>query len=185
MMAASGNTPDGTPNVARRLVFNESACDTCHDRLGTSPNFRTGGYSARDVRGVPYAEHPADSGGWAAWSKVWVHIDPRRERAYRPVRRDRYCDRPISRRIRVSGGAEELHHLPSGCRRLRLSARPSTRRRTRAGRRSSSNMLYVTAASGSPKAGVHCSRRAAPVGSGNYALALHMAAAARLTATWW
>ncbi len=72
MMAATGNTPDGKPNVARRVVFSETKCNNCHDRLGTSPYFHTGNYS---IAMCPICHTPNQGGstGWSASARVWVH----------------------------------------------------------------------------------------------------------------
>jgi OmcA/MtrC family decaheme c-type cytochrome len=72
MVAASGNTPDGKPNVARRVIFSETKCNNCHDRLGTSPNFHDGNYS---IAMCPTCHTPNQGGstGWSASFRVWVH----------------------------------------------------------------------------------------------------------------
>jgi OmcA/MtrC family decaheme c-type cytochrome len=72
MVAATGNTPDGKPNVARRVIFSEAKCNNCHDRLGTSPNFHGGNYS---IAMCPACHTPNQGGstGWAASARVWVH----------------------------------------------------------------------------------------------------------------
>ncbi len=72
MAAATGNTPDGKPNVARRVIFSETKCNTCHDRLGTSPNFHDGNYS---IAMCPTCHTPNQGGstGWSASFRVWVH----------------------------------------------------------------------------------------------------------------
>ncbi len=72
MAAASGNTPDGKPNAARRVVFSESKCNNCHDRLGTAPNFHDGNYS---IAMCPTCHTPNQGGstGWSASFRVWVH----------------------------------------------------------------------------------------------------------------
>jgi len=72
MMAATGNTPDGKPNVARRVIFSEDKCNTCHDRLGTDPNFHSGNYS---IAMCAICHTPIQGGttGWSASFRVWVH----------------------------------------------------------------------------------------------------------------
>jgi len=72
MVAATGNTPDGKPNVARRVIFSEAKCNNCHDRLGTSPNFHGGNYS---IAMCPTCHTPNQGGstGWSASFRVWVH----------------------------------------------------------------------------------------------------------------
>jgi len=72
MLAATGNTPDGKPNVARRVIFKEDACNACHDRLGTEPNFHSGSYS---IAMCAACHTPIQGGttGWSASFRVWVH----------------------------------------------------------------------------------------------------------------
>ena len=72
MVAASGNTPDGKPNVARRVIFSETKCNNCHDRLGTAPNFHSGNYS---IAMCADCHTPIQGGstGWSASFRVWVH----------------------------------------------------------------------------------------------------------------
>jgi len=72
MMAATGNTPDGKANVARRVIFAKEKCESCHDRLGTSPNFHSGNYS---IPMCPACHTPNQGGntGWSASFRVWVH----------------------------------------------------------------------------------------------------------------
>jgi OmcA/MtrC family decaheme c-type cytochrome len=72
MMAATGNTPDGMPNVARRVVFSEAKCNSCHDRLGTSPNFHGGNYSIA-MCAACHTPNQGGSNGWGASFRVWVH----------------------------------------------------------------------------------------------------------------
>ena len=72
MMAATGNTPDGKPNVARRVIFSEAKCDSCHDRLGTSPNFHSGNYSIA-MCAACHTPIQGGSTGWSASFRVWVH----------------------------------------------------------------------------------------------------------------
>jgi OmcA/MtrC family decaheme c-type cytochrome len=72
MVAATGNTPDGKPNVARRVIFSESKCNTCHDRLGTSPNFHGGNYSIA-MCATCHTPNQGGSTGWSASFRVWVH----------------------------------------------------------------------------------------------------------------
>ncbi|OYV49464.1 MAG: hypothetical protein B7X10_01875, partial [Burkholderiales bacterium 21-58-4] len=72
MMAATGNTPDGKANVARRVIFAKEKCESCHDRLGTSPSFHSGNYS---IPMCPACHTPNQGGntGWSASFRVWVH----------------------------------------------------------------------------------------------------------------
>jgi len=72
MMAASGNTPDGKPNVARRVIFSETKCNNCHDRLDSTPAFHGGAYS---IAMCADCHTPIQGGrtGWSASSRVWVH----------------------------------------------------------------------------------------------------------------
>ena len=72
LVAATGNTPDGKPNVARRVIFSETKCNNCHDRLGTAPNFHSGNYS---IAMCADCHTPIQGGstGWSASFRVWVH----------------------------------------------------------------------------------------------------------------
>lgn len=73
MMAATGTVVgQTTPNVARRVIFSEAKCDTCHDRLGTVPNFHGGSYS---IAMCAACHTPLQGGntGWSASFRVWVH----------------------------------------------------------------------------------------------------------------
>jgi len=72
MMAATGNTPDGKANVARRVIFSKEKCDTCHDRLGTVPNFHGGSYSIA-MCAACHTPIQGGSTGWSASFRVWVH----------------------------------------------------------------------------------------------------------------
>jgi len=72
MMAATGKTPDGTANVARRVIFSETKCNSCHDRLGTSPNFHGGSYSIA-MCAACHTPNQGGSTGWSASFRVWVH----------------------------------------------------------------------------------------------------------------
>jgi len=72
MVAATGNTPDGKANVARRVIFSEAKCNTCHDRLGTSPNFHGGNYSIA-MCAACHTPNQGGSTGWSASFRVWVH----------------------------------------------------------------------------------------------------------------
>jgi OmcA/MtrC family decaheme c-type cytochrome len=72
MVAATGNTPDGKPNVARRVIFSEAKCNSCHDRLGTSPNFHGGNYSIA-MCATCHTPNQGGSTGWSASFRVWVH----------------------------------------------------------------------------------------------------------------
>ncbi|OIQ78670.1 doubled CXXCH motif (paired_CXXCH_1) [mine drainage metagenome] len=72
MVAASGNTPDGKPNVARRVIFKEAKCNSCHDRLGTAPNFHGGNYSIA-MCAACHTPNQGGSTGWSASFRVWVH----------------------------------------------------------------------------------------------------------------
>jgi OmcA/MtrC family decaheme c-type cytochrome len=72
MMAATNNTPDGKANVARRAIIDKAKCETCHDRLGTVPNFHGGSYS---IAMCAACHTPIQGGntGWSASFRVWVH----------------------------------------------------------------------------------------------------------------
>lgn len=72
MMAATGNTPDGKANVARRKIFAKEKCESCHDRLGTSPNFHDGNYSI-PMCAACHIPNQGGSTGWSANFRVWVH----------------------------------------------------------------------------------------------------------------
>jgi OmcA/MtrC family decaheme c-type cytochrome len=72
MMAATGATPDGKANVARRVIFSEAKCNNCHDRLGTSPNFHDGNYSIA-MCATCHTPNQGGSTGWSASFRVWVH----------------------------------------------------------------------------------------------------------------
>ncbi len=71
MMTVSGNTPDGKANVARRVIFNESSCNTCHDRLGSLPSFHSGAYNVALCAGC-HTPNGTNS-GWSYSFRVWVH----------------------------------------------------------------------------------------------------------------
>jgi OmcA/MtrC family decaheme c-type cytochrome len=72
MMAATGNTPDGKANVARRVIFAKEKCEACHDRLDTAPKFHGGPYS---IAMCAACHTPIQGGrtGWSASFRVWVH----------------------------------------------------------------------------------------------------------------
>jgi len=72
MMAATGNTPDGKPNVARRVIFSEDKCNSCHERLGTNPYFHNGNYSIA-MCAICHTPNQGGSTGWSASFRVWVH----------------------------------------------------------------------------------------------------------------
>jgi len=72
MIAATGNTPDGKPNVARRVIFSEDKCNSCHDRLGTSPNFHGGNYSIA-MCAICHTPNQGGSTGWSASFRTWAH----------------------------------------------------------------------------------------------------------------
>jgi OmcA/MtrC family decaheme c-type cytochrome len=72
MATVTGNTPDGKPNVARRVIFSESKCNSCHDRLGTSPSIHNGNYSIA-MCAACHTPNQGGSTGWSASFRVWVH----------------------------------------------------------------------------------------------------------------
>jgi OmcA/MtrC family decaheme c-type cytochrome len=60
-----------TGYTARRTVFSESKCNTCHEQLGTIPNFHGGSYN---IAMCAMCHTPnQSSNGWTASFRVWVH----------------------------------------------------------------------------------------------------------------
>jgi OmcA/MtrC family decaheme c-type cytochrome len=82
LFTATGNTPDGKPNVGRRVVMDVGKCNNCHDRLGSHPFFHTGNYATDmgptvDVSvamcAICHTPNQGGSTGWSANTRVWVH----------------------------------------------------------------------------------------------------------------
>jgi OmcA/MtrC family decaheme c-type cytochrome len=71
-MAASGKTPDGKANVARRVIFKEDKCNSCHDRLGTKPYLHDGTYNIA-MCAICHTPNQGGNTGWSASFRVWVH----------------------------------------------------------------------------------------------------------------
>ncbi len=64
IQTATGYTP-------RRVIFSETKCDTCHEQLGTQPNFHFGVYNIA-MCAMCHTPNQASS-GWSASFRVWVH----------------------------------------------------------------------------------------------------------------
>jgi OmcA/MtrC family decaheme c-type cytochrome len=58
-------------NTARRVIFSETKCNSCHEQLGTEPNFHGGSYNAA-MCGLCHTSNQASS-GWSASFRTWVH----------------------------------------------------------------------------------------------------------------
>ena len=168
MMAASGNTPDGQPNVARRVIFKEGACNTCHERLGTGnissstgTLFHTGNYSIA-MCAVCHTPNTVDSSGWAASSKAWIHAIHGSSKRTVPFTATGTATSNFST-IGYPGVLKncETCHLPGT---YDFSASQYTANNNAL----VNNMLYITAARGTPAASVSAPQTGA-VGSGTYA----------------
>lgn len=62
-------TADGY--TARRVIFDPAKCNSCHEQLGTEPNFHSGSYNAA---ACAMCHQPnQSSNGWSASFRVWVH----------------------------------------------------------------------------------------------------------------
>ena len=149
MMAATGNTPDGKANVARRVIFKEDACNTCHDRLGTSPNFHTGNYSIA-MCAACHTPNTVDGSGWAASSKAWIHAIHGASKRTVPFTATGTCTTDNFSRIGYPGVLKncETCHLAGT---YDFSASQYTAKDS-SGKTIVDNMLYITAANGTPTA---------------------------------
>ncbi|MCX7176008.1 MAG: OmcA/MtrC family decaheme c-type cytochrome [Proteobacteria bacterium] len=176
MMAATGNTPDGKPNVARRVIFDEAKCNTCHDRLGTSPYFHTGGYSIA-MCAACHTPNQGGSTGWTASFRVWVHgIHGAKKTLSGAAMRDvPFTWHAVSKtdnysNVNYPGVLKncETCHLPGT---YDFSASQYTAKDS-AGKTIVDNMLYVQQATGKPSptsATAYVFPQAAPIGSGKWA----------------
>ena len=169
MMAATGNTPDGKPNVARRTIFSATSCNTCHDRLGSAPNFHGGNYSIAMCAGC----HTPNQGGGTGWSasfRVWVHGIHGAGKRTVPFTWQAVSAADNYSQIGYPGVLKncETCHLPGT---YDFSASQYTTNDA-AGKTIVDNMLYVQAATGKldpASAANYVFPQAAPVASGNYA----------------
>ncbi len=167
MATATGNTPDGKPNVARRVVFSESKCNTCHDRLGTAPNFHDGNYSIAMCADLPYAE-PGRQHGLVGLVPGLGARHPRRQQAQRALHLACGVGDGQLLHADVSGRAQGLRAMPPAGH-LRFQRERSTRLSLMAG------MLNVQTGTGKlnpASTTAYVFPQAAPVGSGQWAYGL-------------
>jgi OmcA/MtrC family decaheme c-type cytochrome len=66
---ASFKTADGY--TARRTIFDPAKCNSCHEQLGTDPNFHGGSYNVA-MCAMCHTPNQASS-GWSASFRTWVH----------------------------------------------------------------------------------------------------------------
>jgi OmcA/MtrC family decaheme c-type cytochrome len=170
MLAATGNTPDGKANVARRVIFSEDKCNTCHDRLGTSPYFHSGGYSIA-MCATCHTPLQGGSTGWSASFRVWVHGIHGASKRTVPFTWHAVSKTDNYSQVVYPGVLKncETCHLP-GTYDFSASQYTAT---DAAGKTIVDNMLYVTAASGktitSTSATSYVYPQASPVGSKSWA----------------
>jgi OmcA/MtrC family decaheme c-type cytochrome len=61
-----------TGYTARRVIVDSAKCNTCHDQLGTSPNFHSG--ARNDATACAFCHNTSQqSGGWSSNASTFVH----------------------------------------------------------------------------------------------------------------
>lgn len=60
-------------NTARRAIVSAAKCNSCHEQLGTEPEFHNGERNDPTACSICHTVNQAGTGGWAADSRTFIH----------------------------------------------------------------------------------------------------------------